>query len=251
MRILVCVKQVPSVMEVRLNETTKRLDRGAVESGMNVFDLYALEAAARLKDAMTEAVHITALCMGPESAKTILRDALALAADEAYLVSDERFAGSDLRATASILKNAIHTLEKQNGAFDLICMGRASTDGWEKTESGAFLLAEQEGETEDDTREVEMPCVLSFTKASYAVRYPDFARTIEAEKTEIPVLDANMLFETSRLTNSLIPASAYTSRTQVRAFRYHPVKKSGHVITGAPENVAAKLWKALAGKGVL
>lgn len=292
MRILVCVKQVPSVMEVRLNETTGRLERDTVENGMNVFDLYALEAAARLEG------NITALCMGPETAKSILRDALALAADEAYLVSDEAFAGSDLRATANILARAIRVLEEQGGRFDVICMGRSSTDGgagvlpamlaahlgrpcvtnvltaaWGEQESGhvpreeAFaadstsfrLLVEQEGETEDYTWGVTTPCVFSFTKASYAVRYPDFARTIEAEHTDIPVMDAKMLFDMARLPDNPERTRedyegtdpAYTSYTQVRSFRYHPVKKSGHVITGAADNVSAKLWKALSGKGVV
>ena len=268
MRILVCVKQVPAALEVRLREDTRTVDRDAYERVTNPFDLYALEAAARLRDAYPgdasvagePAFRITALSMGPASAKSILRDALALCADDAYLVCDASFAGADVSATAHILARAVRYLEEKDGAFDLICTGARSTDGGTGVLAPmlaahlgrpvltdvltvlpfpSVLQVTQEADTEDRTWNIETPCVLSFTKASYAVRYPDFARTIEAERTEIPVLDADAL------------AVDVRSHTLVRKYHYHPVKKAGSLITGSPEKASEKLWTALAKKGVV
>ena len=98
MNLMVCVKQVPDTMEVTLHPSLHSLDRINLPAAINPFDLYALEAAARLKETLPD-VHVTALCMGPERAKSALRDALALCADEAYLLCDDAFRGADLPAS--------------------------------------------------------------------------------------------------------------------------------------------------------
>lgn len=73
---------------------------------VNPFDGYALEAAARIKDANPD-TKITVLSMGPEQAKNALKECLSIAADSAYLVTDRVFGGSDTLATSYILSQAI------------------------------------------------------------------------------------------------------------------------------------------------
>lgn len=122
MNIIVCVKQVPDTNEVRLDPVTGTLLREGVPSIINPDDKAGLEAALRLKD--TLGAKVTALSMGPPQADLVLREALAMGADEAVLVSDRAFGGSDTWATSSTLASAIRKL-----GCDLIITGRQAIDG--------------------------------------------------------------------------------------------------------------------------
>jgi len=62
--------------------------------------------------------------MGPFQAREMLREALAMGADAAYLITDRAFAASDTWATSSILAAAISKLD-----YDLIITGRQAIDG--------------------------------------------------------------------------------------------------------------------------
>ena len=98
MNILVCIKQVPDTNEIKIDPETNTLIRDGVPSIINPFDGYAIEAAARIKDKNPD-TRIVVLSMGPKQAEAALREALAIAADKAYLVSDAAFGGSDTLAT--------------------------------------------------------------------------------------------------------------------------------------------------------
>ena len=63
--------------------------------------------------------------MGPPQAKDILKDAIALGADDAYLLTDRVVAGSDTLATSM----ALAALVKNLGEYDLILCGREAADG--------------------------------------------------------------------------------------------------------------------------
>ena len=93
MKIAVCVKQVPDTTEIRIDPVKKTLIRQGVPSITNPFDVNAIEAALRLKDQYSG--EVTAICMGPEQAKAVLRQAISMGADNAYLVTDRAFGGSD------------------------------------------------------------------------------------------------------------------------------------------------------------
>ena len=100
MNIIVCVKQVPDTAEIRIDPVTNTLIRDGVQSIMNPYDKYALEAALELKDSM--GAKVTVLTMGPPQAKEILKDAISMGADEVALISDRAFAGSDTLATSHV-----------------------------------------------------------------------------------------------------------------------------------------------------
>ena len=123
MRILVCVKQVPSSSQVRLDPETKTLIRDGRQSVLNPFDAYAIEEAVRWKEALGGTV--TVLSMGIPSTERLLRDAIARGADEGVLLSDRAFAGADTLATSYTLAAGIRRL----GDFSLILCGRMAVDG--------------------------------------------------------------------------------------------------------------------------
>ena len=122
MNIIVCAKQVPNTQEVKLDQTTGRLMREGVPSIMNPDDKAGLEAALQLKDQY--GAKVTLLTMGPPQAVEILREGLAMGADEVLLLSDRAFGGSDTLATSSIIAAAIRKMD-----YDLIITGRQAIDG--------------------------------------------------------------------------------------------------------------------------
>jgi len=123
LRIIVPVKQVPETGKARMDEETGTIRREGVESILNPLDLYAVETALRLREAVGG--KITALSMGPSAAHRSLREAIAMGCDRAILLSHRAFAGSDTWATSYALSRAV----RQIGPFDLILCGERATDG--------------------------------------------------------------------------------------------------------------------------
>ena len=124
MKIVVCVKQVPDTTEIKINPETGTLIRDGVPSILNPDDANALEQALEIKDSQpdTEVVVVT---MGPPQAKEMLRECLAMGADDAVLLSDRALGGSDTWATS----NAVAAGVKKVGGYDLIFAGRQAIDG--------------------------------------------------------------------------------------------------------------------------
>ncbi|MBO4562898.1 MAG: electron transfer flavoprotein subunit beta/FixA family protein, partial [Clostridia bacterium] len=122
MNIIVCIKQVPDTNEVRLDPKTGTLIREGVPSIMNPDDKAGLEAALRIKDELGAVVRVVS--MGPAQADAVLREALAMGADEAYLVSDRAFGGADTWATSSTIAAAVSKLP-----YDIVFTGRQAIDG--------------------------------------------------------------------------------------------------------------------------
>ena len=74
----------------------------------NPDDMNAVEAALKLKDAT--GCKVIVVTMGPPPAAGMLRELMAMGADEAVLVSAREFGGSDTYATSQILAAAIDTI---------------------------------------------------------------------------------------------------------------------------------------------
>lgn len=123
MKIIVCIKQVPASSQVEIDSETGTLKRLSAESKTNPYDLFALEAALRIREKVGGTV--TALTMGPAQAEEMMRDAYMMGADEAVILSDKKFAGSDVLATSYTLAQGIRVL----GGADLIICGKQTTDG--------------------------------------------------------------------------------------------------------------------------
>jgi len=123
MKIIVCIKQVPNTTQVKMNKETNTIVREGVISVINPFDTYAIEESIRIKERLGG--EVTAISMGIPSVVDLLKEAVAIGADQGVLLSDKVFAGADTLATAYTLSMGIRKL----GKFDLIICGKQSTDG--------------------------------------------------------------------------------------------------------------------------
>ncbi len=123
MKIIVCIKQVPSTNEVRLDPETHAIIRDGRQSVVNPFDTYALELAVELKEKYGGTV--SALSMGIPATERLLRDAESRGADNAVLLTDRAFAGADTLATSYTLALGVRAM----GGADLILCGKMAVDG--------------------------------------------------------------------------------------------------------------------------
>lgn len=121
MKILVCVKVVPS--KTAWDERRNTVDRGQPDQEINSNDRGALTAALEIMH--SAGAELTILSMGTLSSIPVLEELHALDVNRIVLLSDPIFAGSDSLATAKALDAAIRYL----GEFDLILLGRRSSDG--------------------------------------------------------------------------------------------------------------------------
>ena len=126
MHSVVCIKQVPDSSQIRVHPVTNTIMRQGVPAIINPYDLFALEAALKLKDRYGG--RVTALCMGPPQAEAALRKALSFGADEAVLVTDRAFAGSDTLATSFALASAVRQIQRDM-AVDIVFTGKQTIDG--------------------------------------------------------------------------------------------------------------------------
>jgi len=122
LKIVVCVKQVPDTKGGVKFNPDGTLDRGAMLAIMNPDDKAGLEAAIRIKE--ETGAEVTVVTMGMPKAEEVLREAMAMGADNGILVTDRVLGGADTWATSTTLAGAIRNLD-----YDLIITGRQAIDG--------------------------------------------------------------------------------------------------------------------------
>ena len=122
MNIVVCIKQVPDTKGGVKFNPDGTLDRASMLAIMNPDDKAGLEAALRLKD--ETGAKVTVVTMGLPKADDMLREALAMGADEAILITDRRLGGADTWATSSTIAAGLKKLD-----YDLLITGRQAIDG--------------------------------------------------------------------------------------------------------------------------
>ena len=192
MDIIVCIKQVPETNQVEVDPVTGVLKRAGAASKMNPYDLYALEAALRLKEAYGG--QVTVITMGPPQAEQVIREAYAMGADDGILLTDRRFGGADVLATSRALAQGV----RKAGDFQLILCGKQTTDG-DTAQVGPEMAerlgvpslanvieivdADNDGLTVKadigtavETARVSFPCLLSVDKDICQPRLPSFVR---------------------------------------------------------------------------
>ena len=122
MKVIVCIKQVPDTKGGVKFNADGTLDRAAMLAIMNPDDKAGLEAALRIKD--QNGAKVTVLTMGLPKADAVLREAMAMGADDAILVTDRVLGGADTWATSTTIAGALRKLD-----YDLIITGRQAIDG--------------------------------------------------------------------------------------------------------------------------
>ena len=122
MKVVVCVKQVPDTKGGVQFNPDGTLNRAAMLTIMNPDDKAGLEAALRLKDEF--GAEVTVLTMGLPKAADVLREAMAMGADNGILVTDRVLGGADTWATSTTIAGALRNID-----YDLIITGRQAIDG--------------------------------------------------------------------------------------------------------------------------
>jgi electron transfer flavoprotein beta subunit len=204
MQLVVCVKQVPEITDVRVNPETGTLIREGVASILNPFCEYALDHAVRLK-AEHPGIEVTAVSMGPPQAESALMRCLELGADRALLVSDRKFAGADTWATALTLAAVIRRAVPEAG---LILVGKQAIDGdtaqvgpeiaeilgmpqimygveMSLTSSRKRIRVKRETESGYEVLEARLPALVSASKGETLRRMPSLADVLAARGREI------------------------------------------------------------------
>jgi len=201
LKIIACIKQVPD-SEAKVKAENGNITWGDAPLVINPFDEYAIEGALQQKEAAGGTV--TALCIGPESAKEALKHALAMGADDAILISDLALAELDTVSAARVLAAAINKI----GGVDMVVFGRQTLDngagitpaqtarviGWPmlglagqiKVQDGAVSV-ERVIEEGRQNVSAKLPAVLSVVQSIGEPRYPSFMGIRKASKANIPV----------------------------------------------------------------
>lgn len=251
MKILVCVKQVPDTNEVRIDPVKGTLIRDGVPSILNPDDANALEAALQWKDKNPDTT-VAVLTMGPPQASYMLRECLAMGADEAYLLSDRAFGGADTCATSTTLAAGI----RKAGGVDIIFAGRQAIDG--DTAQVGPQVAERLGipvvtyvedysmeegkvtvkrQMEDgyEVIEVQAPCLLTCVKELNQPRYMSIGRIVDAYEKEITVWNHEDV--------DLNPRDCGLNASPTQVFRSFtpPAKGKGEMLSGTAAEAGAAL----------
>lgn len=253
MNIVVCIKQVPDTTEVRLDPKTGTLIREGVPSIINPDDKAGLEAALRIKD--LKGGKVTVITMGPAQAEEVLREALAMGADEGILITDRLFGGADTWATSSTLASAISELD-----YDLIITGRQAIDGdtaqvgpqiaehlnlpnisyaEEITISDNSVLVKRQYEDCYHLIEAKLPCLITALSELNKPRYMTPGGIFDAWEKKIQILTRDDLkIEDENIGLMGSPTRVFKSFTK-------PLKGKGSVVTLAPGEAAAWLAEKL------
>ena len=210
MKAIVCVKQVPDTSGKVAVNPDGTLDRASMATIINPDDMSAMEAALRLKDAT--GCKVVAVTMGPPPAEGMLRELIAMGADEGVLISGREFGGSDTFATSQIIAAGINKIGFD--AEDVIFCGRQAIDG--DTAQVGPQIAEKLGlpqisyvadlKVEDGvvtckrlledgymTLQAKTPCLLTCVKELNDPRYMSVAGIVDCYSKPVTVLDYEAL----------------------------------------------------------
>ena len=256
MEILVCVKQVPDTAEVKIDPEKHTVIRAGVPNIFNPFDQNALEAALQLKD--SQGARVTLLSMGPPQAEDVLREGLAMGADDAYLLTDRKVGGSDTLATGYCLAQAVKKVAELQGIeqFDVVLCGEQAIDGdtaqvgpqiatelgipqityaAEINVDGTTVRVKQQNEEGYIVTEAQFPVLITAVKELNEPRFPTIRGTMKAKKREIPHLSADDI----KVDETKIGLKG--SPTMVRKIFTPPQRTQGLVIKEEDPNAAVSV----------
>ena len=265
MKIIVTAKQVPDTNEVKIDPVKGTLIRDGVPSILNPDDRNALEGALALKDQYPGST-VTVVSMGPGQALVMLKECIAMGADDAVLLSSRAFGGADTCATSTTIAAGI----KKIGDYDIIFAGRQAIDGdtaqvgpqvamrlnlpvvsyvqkvVEVNEAERYAIVERQMEDGHDVVKVPLPCVLTCVKELNEPRYMTVSRILYAcEEADIKVWNENDV----ELDPSECGLNASPTKVD-KSFTPAP-KGKGEMLSGTISEMSAKLVGSLREKHVI
>ena len=266
MKIFVTVKQVPDTSGKVAVNPDGTLDRASMQTIINPDDLNAVEAALSLKDEL--GCKVIAFTMGPPPAEGMLRELIAMGADEGVLISAREFGGSDTFATSQIIAAAINHVGLERD--DMIFCGRQAIDGdtaqvgpqiAEKLDMPQVTYAaniKKEGNEvtvkrmlEDGYMTIKMqtPCLVTCIKELNTPRYMSVKGIFECYEKPLTVLDFEALKDEPLIELDTIGLKG--SPTNIFKSFTPPQKGVGVMLEGADKATAADLADRLLKKHVI
>jgi len=248
-KIAVCIKPVRTELAFPSEQSNEPYS-------MNPYDLYALEQCIALKKKTNCTVYC--ICLGPESAESILRKTFAMGADEAIHICDRAFAGSDTVATSYILYKALTKLMP----FDLIVCGNKTIDGEtgqvapglaERLDMDCIsdllsisceneIFAEQDSEDSCNVIRLFLPTVVSF--CNFTTKHPKISLIAmkRAKNKSIAKLGINDINADKTL------CGLSGSKTQVLNVKDKMAKKISEIVPNDPEEQAKLIISMMTGE---
>jgi electron transfer flavoprotein beta subunit len=256
MNIIVCIKQVidpeapPASFKIDPS-SNKVVPPPGVSPVIDPYAEYAVEAALKLKDAVGG--KITAISLGTNQLRDVVKKSLAMGADDLILLEDEAFDGGDSWSIAYALAMSI----KKIGEYDVVFCGREASD-WNAGQVGSGIaeilglpsvtLAKKidvadgkvkiERATDEgyEVIEVSLPALITVSHEIGEPRYPTIKGIMAAKKKE-PIIwkQADIGVESSQI-------GAAGRRTKLLKL-FQPVREGKcEIIEGeSPEEVAVNL----------
>lgn len=266
MKIIVCVKQVPDTSGVVAVKEDGTMDRAAMATITNHDDLAAVEAALKIKDAT--GCKVVVISMGPPPAESMLRELLAMGADEAYLICGREFGGSDTYATSQIIAGGISHIGLEKD--DIVFCGRQAIDG-DTAQVGpqiaeklhlpqityAMDIEVKDGEVivkrqlEDGYMllKAQTPCLVTCVKELAEARYMSVSGILECYSKPMTVLDYATLKDNPLIDDDTIGLKG--SPTNVYKSFSPPVKGAGMMLDGSAVEATTKLVSILSEKHMI
>jgi len=238
MKILVALKQVPDTeTKIKVAADGKSLDPADVKWITSPYDEYALEEGLRLKEA--KGAEVTAVSVGEDKAKDVLRNALALGADAAVLLKSTE--SGDPLAVAKILAGFAEGkgfdlllfgnkgFGSDNGAVGTMVaelLGLAQVNLVTKLELGeGSFRAEREGDGGSEVVEGSLPAVITAQRGLNEPRYASLKGIMAAKKKTIEEVDGLTV----------------TAAATVSALALPPTRPEGRKLDGDPAAQASAL----------
>lgn len=264
MNIYVCVKRVADTTGPVIINPDGTMNRNKMTTIANPEDQNALEAALTLKEKYGATV--TTVTMGPPQASVIVRELLAMGADESVICSAREFGGSDTFGTSQILAAAISHLGLKKG--DLVLCGHQAIDGdtaqvgpeiaeklnipqvtcaVEIKKTGECFTVKRALEDGTMTVELDTPCLITCMKELNTPRYMSVQGCFEADEREIKVLTFEDIKD--ELEADMIGLKG--APTKIARTFSPPVRSRGEMLTGSDKDMAAALAQKLAAKHVI
>jgi electron transfer flavoprotein beta subunit len=266
MKIIVSIKQVPDTSGKVAVNPDGTLNRASMQTITNPDDMNALEAALKIKD--ETGCKVIVVTMGPAPAAGMLREAMAMGADEGVLVSAREFGGSDTYATSQILAAAINKIGVEKD--DIVMCGRQAIDGdtaqvgpqiAEKLHLPQVTYAadiQKDGDTltvqrmlEDGymTIKVQVPCLITCIKELNTPRYMSVSGVFGAYAKPLTTLDYEALKDDPLIDATTIGLKG--SPTNIFKSFTPPQKGAGMMLEGADKATCEKLAGILAEKHII
>lgn len=198
MNILVCISRVPdTTTRILVGGDGVSIDTQGVKFIVNPYDEYAIEEGLKLRE--KNGGTVTAICVGPDSAKEQLRTALAMGVDKAVLVKTDKsfdsfFVAKNISSIAKELNPDIILLGRQSIDYDSFQLPSYLAELLELpsvsvvsklTIEGNKVTAERDVEGGKEIVETELPCIISAQKGLNEPRYPKLPDIMKAKSKPI------------------------------------------------------------------